>query len=188
MNKIMTAEKLIAIYSDLESLGVRPILDGGWGVDALLRVETREHKDVDLIIIEKDLRKVKDHLLSQGYKDCTEDGVWWHFFMESSDATVDFIVVQPEKSGGAYLGPRKNEMFFPQEAFTGMGYINGKEVRCLPAKYRVRSLTRDFGVVVKNDYQISVQDCQDMIALCKKFDIDIPFDYTDFMDSQGLSY
>ncbi len=188
MSNIMTAEKLIEIYSGLESLSVRPILDGGWGVDALLGTETRAHKDVDLIITKNDLQKVKDHLLLQGFTDCTEDGVWWHFFMESNDATIDFIVVQPEKSGGAYLGPRENNMFFPEEAFNGTGRVLGKEVRCLPANYRIRSLTKDFGVVVKNNYQISAQDCQDMIALCKKFNIDIPSDYSDFMESQGLAY
>ncbi|HVO86114.1 MAG TPA: hypothetical protein VMT23_00060 [Candidatus Binatia bacterium] len=188
MPKIMTAQKLVNLYTELQSIGVNPILDGGWGVDALLGEETRPHKDADLIITKEDLAKVKDYLTSRGYKDRTEGEIWWHFFMDSSDDEIDFLVVDPQKSGGAYLGPRENDLFFPEEAFQGKGHVSGKEVACLSAPYRVRALTKEFGVVIKNNYQITEHDCRDMIALCKRFNIGIPSDYTDFMDSRGLAY
>ncbi len=185
MNQYMTAKALNQIIADLKELEVLFYLDGGWGVDALLGEETRPHKDADLIIFKRDLQKVKEYFLSQGYIDKTEGNVWWHFFMEKPDTAVDFLVIESDNKGGAFLGPQENDMYFPPEAFDGIGYINDQKVNCLDAAYRVKALTREFGVVVKNRYQITEKDCRDLILLCKKFDLPVPADYTDHMNSKA---
>ena len=42
--------QVLAVLDEIEALGVRAWVDGGWGVDALLAEETREHDDLDLVV------------------------------------------------------------------------------------------------------------------------------------------
>jgi len=46
----MTEADVIEILGWLADAGVAVWLDGGWGVDALIGEQTREHKDLDLIV------------------------------------------------------------------------------------------------------------------------------------------
>jgi hypothetical protein len=45
----MDAANLLRVVGHLEAEGIDVWLDGGWGVDALLGQETREHDDLDLV-------------------------------------------------------------------------------------------------------------------------------------------
>ncbi|HSW78483.1 MAG TPA: hypothetical protein VLF88_00480, partial [Candidatus Babeliales bacterium] len=46
----MPPQKVLQIYNLLDKEGVQIWLDGGWGVDALLERQTREHADLDIAI------------------------------------------------------------------------------------------------------------------------------------------
>ena len=51
--KTMVSEKdAIEIINYASKIGVKVYLDGGWGVDALLKRQTRPHNDIDLFIEE----------------------------------------------------------------------------------------------------------------------------------------
>jgi lincosamide nucleotidyltransferase A/C/D/E len=45
----MAAQEVVRLLDLLESAGVTVWLDGGWGVDALLEEQTREHDDLGLV-------------------------------------------------------------------------------------------------------------------------------------------
>lgn len=47
---MMLAHDVLEIADRLDAAGVRAWLDGGWGVDALIRHQTRDHEDLDLVI------------------------------------------------------------------------------------------------------------------------------------------
>ena len=55
MTGAMSAEQAQALYELLDQNGVRCWVMGGWGVDALLGRVTREHKDLDLLVLISDL-------------------------------------------------------------------------------------------------------------------------------------
>ena len=46
----MSAESTLAVLAALERAEIDVVVDGGWGVDALLGVERRAHDDLDLIV------------------------------------------------------------------------------------------------------------------------------------------
>lgn len=46
----MTELETVAFLDVLAAADVTPWIDGGWGVDALLGHQTREHGDLDLVI------------------------------------------------------------------------------------------------------------------------------------------
>jgi lincosamide nucleotidyltransferase A/C/D/E len=47
---MVNAADVVEIVGWLRAAGVDAWLDGGWGVDALVGEETRDHKDLDLIV------------------------------------------------------------------------------------------------------------------------------------------
>lgn len=46
----MNGSDVMEVLDRLRSAGVRFWVDGGWGVDALLGEQTREHEDLDLVV------------------------------------------------------------------------------------------------------------------------------------------
>ena len=63
----MDSRNLLAIIALLEADGIDVWLDGGWGVDALLEHQTREHDDLDLLIELEHAGRVIELLDSLGY-------------------------------------------------------------------------------------------------------------------------
>ena len=50
---MVSIKDAIEIINYAKTLGIQVWLDGGWGVDALLKKQTRPHNDIDLFIEEK---------------------------------------------------------------------------------------------------------------------------------------
>ena len=65
----MTSADVVNLYFELDNLGIKIWVDGGWGVDALLGKQTRPHKDLDIAIQQKDIPKLRELLEAQEYKD-----------------------------------------------------------------------------------------------------------------------
>jgi len=64
----MDASSLLAVIGQLQADGISVWIDGGWGVDALLGHQTREHDDLDLVIELDDATCVMGLLGSLGYE------------------------------------------------------------------------------------------------------------------------
>ena len=47
-------------------------LDGGWGVDALLGKETRQHNDIDLFVEEKNYNKFIEIIKNKGFNEIVQ--------------------------------------------------------------------------------------------------------------------
>jgi lincosamide nucleotidyltransferase A/C/D/E len=54
---------------ELETLGIKIWIDGGWGVDALLGEQTRLHEDLDIALQQKDVPKLCELLEADGYRE-----------------------------------------------------------------------------------------------------------------------
>ena len=78
----MTSADVVNLYFELDNLGIKIWVDGGWGVDALLGKQTRPHKDLDIAIQQKDIPKLRELLEAQEYKDVKlEDAKPWNFVL-----------------------------------------------------------------------------------------------------------
>ncbi|MFL5778382.1 MAG: nucleotidyltransferase domain-containing protein, partial [Chloroflexota bacterium] len=64
----MAASDLIALLDRLQDAAIAVWLDGGWGVDALLGEQTREHDDLDLVSTVDDARGLIETLNAAGYR------------------------------------------------------------------------------------------------------------------------
>ena len=52
---VMTAESALSVIAELDAHEVRACVGGGWAVDALIGMQTREHSDLDLWLPAADL-------------------------------------------------------------------------------------------------------------------------------------
>lgn len=75
---MVRAEDVISIYQSLSANGIQVWLTGGWGIDALLREQTRPHKDLDLIMLVDDIARMRDLLGRDGYglKELWSENSW----------------------------------------------------------------------------------------------------------------
>ncbi len=64
----MAARDLVELLRAIDTAGIEVWLDGGWGVDALLGAQRREHDDVDLIPSLAEMPRLLQLLELRGYE------------------------------------------------------------------------------------------------------------------------
>jgi lincosamide nucleotidyltransferase A/C/D/E len=70
---MMTASDVLEVLGRLEAAGLAVWVDGGWGVDALVGETTREHADLDLVVLAPELGAVRSLLGELGYRTVLRD-------------------------------------------------------------------------------------------------------------------
>jgi lincosamide nucleotidyltransferase A/C/D/E len=176
-NFLMSSSEVLKIHEDLLALGVDIILDGGWGIDALLGEETRPHKDIDFLIEKQKVDTVIKYFSDLGYTLKRDPDVWWHFFLIKDGKQIDIHVINVNDNGDGIYGPPERGNFFPAESLRGIGSINGTSIRCLSTNYRINCLTKAFGIVTKDGYIPTSKDIEDIKKLCNKFNIALPEEF-----------
>jgi lincosamide nucleotidyltransferase A/C/D/E len=156
------AERVLDVYRSLEGVGVRIWLDGGWGVDALLGVQTRDHTDLDIVVQQKDLSRMTAQLMGLGFRDHPRaDTRPWNFVLiNDTDELVDVHVVNIAPNGDGIYGPPENAETYPAAALRGTGKIREVSVCCLSAAYQLENHT---------GYPLRKKDRDDVAALAVAF-------------------
>jgi len=164
---------VIDFYRAVTQLGIAVWIDGGWGVDALLGEQTRPHKDLDIVIQQKDVATLRELLHAQSYREIKlEDDRPWNFVLgDENGREIDVhVIVLDDKGNGIYGPPKKGEMY-PAASLTGTGTIQRQAVRCISPEWIVK---------FHSGYDLKDKDFRDVSALCKKFGIDLPPVYERF--------
>jgi lincosamide nucleotidyltransferase A/C/D/E len=166
----MKAETVIEIVKLLETHEIKVVVDGGWGVDALLGEQTREHDDLDIAIPHKDVPKLRKILTEKGFSEIFRDDTWeCNFVLEdASKNQIDVHSYTFDKHGNNIFG-----VAYLPEHLTGKGIIKGIEVNCIPPEWAVKFHT---------GYKLDENDYHDVKALCEKFHIPLPDEYEKFTD------
>ena len=165
---VMPARDAIELIRLLNQNGIGVIVDGGWGVDALLGRQTRRHDDLDIAILHKDVPKLREVLEGIGFKEIPRNDSWECNFVLEDDRgrQVDVHSCTFDESGKNVFG-----VDYPLESWQGSGEIDGSVVRCVPAEWMVKFHT---------GYKLDEDDYRDVSALCEQFGIEIPADYEEF--------
>ena len=151
-----------------ESIGVW--IDGGWGVDALLERQTREHDDLDLVCHLHDSERVIAVLEADGYELVDGAPPMSFVLVDPSGRQVDVhpVVMDASRGGGVYVMRDGREWVYPEEGFTGRGKVTGQEVRCLSPATQV---------LVHDGYELSEKDYRELFLLHERFGVEIPDRY-----------
>lgn len=134
----MGAQDVLKIVDRLSEAGVRAWLDGGWGVDALVGEQTRDHDDLDVVIALGDAQPTRRALAPLGYEPA-EDELPTRFGMRAGeDRRVDVHTVTFDAEGGGVQRLQDGSSWrYPAEGFGGVGRVGGRPVRCLTAEVQV---------------------------------------------------
>jgi lincosamide nucleotidyltransferase A/C/D/E len=162
----MEAEEVVALVDSLGQSGARTWLDGGWGIDALLRRQTRPHADLDLVVALADVSKLREVLGERGYE-VAGDGAPMSFELVDAHGRQRDAhpVVFNERGDGVYLMRTGEEWTYPAAGFAGTGRVLAREVRCLTAEAQV---------ICHEGYELDADDLQDLQALREAFGVRLP--------------
>ena len=163
----MTSGALLDVLALIETAGIAVWLDGGWGVDALLRAETRAHKDVDIVVSVADVPRLKETLARAGF--AVRDGTPPSSFVlaDRGGREVDVHAVRFDAQGnGVYRMQNGKDWIYPAEGFSGRGLVGGVSVRCLSPSAQV--------LCHAHGYVPAEKDFRDMELLARQFNIDLP--------------
>jgi lincosamide nucleotidyltransferase A/C/D/E len=159
----MTADEVLSVLSVLRRAGVDVWVGGGWGIDALVGEQTREHRDLDLMHRREQEATVVAALAAEG-------------FVESLDwRPVRFVVAAPdgreldlhplvfaEDGSAEQASPWPERPFgYPAACFV-TGRIKGTTVPCLSAEQQV---------YFHQGYEPTDRDRHDMAQLRRVFGI-----------------
>jgi lincosamide nucleotidyltransferase A/C/D/E len=131
----ITAADVIEILGWLGAASADVWLDGGWGVDALIGEQTREHEDLDLIVRAAHEPRMREVLAAHGFMQ-VEGGVPQSFVLaDERGREVDVHPVRFDDLGNGHLLSADGEPFgHSAEAFAATGRVSGCRVACLSAE------------------------------------------------------
>jgi lincosamide nucleotidyltransferase A/C/D/E len=165
----MRAHDVVHIIDHLEASGVRTWLDGGWGIDALIGRQTREHDDLDVTIALDDVVAVRAFLASLGFA-VQEDDLPTRLALRHADGhAVDLHAVAFDEAGGGSQQLQDGGVWrCPADGFAGEGWIDGRKMACLTAAAQIRAHL---------GYAPGWKDRHDMGLLAAYFGIVLPAPY-----------
>lgn len=165
----MSADAVVQLLQLFEQDSIDVVVDGGWGVDALLGEQTRPHNDLDIALQHKDVPKLRQLLEARGYKDVPRSDSWECNFVMGDDQghEVDIHSYIYDAQGQFVFGVE-----YPAGSLTGTGSIQGYTVKCVPP---------DWMVQFHAGYELDEGDYHDVSALCERFGIALPDEYKRFL-------
>jgi lincosamide nucleotidyltransferase A/C/D/E len=162
----MEAAEVVRVVGALGDDGVAPWLDGGWGVDALLEEQVREHDDLDLVVELAAAPTVTASLARLGYSHVAGGPPSSVVFVDAVGRQVDVHpVVFDDEGGGVYRMEDGRDWTYPAEGFAGRGRVGGSSVRCL---------TPEVQVLVHAGYELAAKDYLELRLLHERFGVALP--------------
>jgi lincosamide nucleotidyltransferase A/C/D/E len=168
----MSAEDAIELIRLLEEQGITVIVDGGWGVDALLGRQTRPHEDLDIATLHKDVPLLRQVLEARGFQDVPRDDTWECNFVlgDERGLLLDIHTCTFDTNGKNIFG-----VAYELGSWQGEGRIKDVKVRCIPVEWLVHFHT---------GYPLDEKDYHDVKLLCEQFHLPLPADYAPFVEKE----
>ena len=164
----MGSKDVVEFYSQMESLGIKVWIDGGWCVDALLGKQLRPHEDLDIAIQWQDVPRLRETLAAQGYNQIKEDSQWNFVLADDKKRKIDVHAFVFDGKGKVIEG-----IMYPAESLLGLGTIDNHTVRCISPEYMVEFLAPWI-------YKWSEKYLPAVSALCQKYKLELPKEYKDW--------
>lgn len=166
----MNAAEVVRVLDALGAAGIQAGISGGWGIDALLRRQTRQHGDLDLGVAAEAIDDAIAILGPLGYV-VTVDERPARLVLQSSSGQVDLHPIVWESSGAGVQTGLAGEVFqYAPGSLDADGMIAGRTVRCA---------TPDLQLRFHAHYEPRDLDRRDMAALAAAFGLSLPPSYRD---------
>jgi lincosamide nucleotidyltransferase A/C/D/E len=160
----MEAGEVARLVGALEEAGVTAWLDGGWGVDALLGEQVREHDDLDLVVELAAVGTLTATLGEVGYVHVAGTLPTSIVLVDAVGRQVDVHpVTLDDEGGGVYRMEDGRDWIYPAEGFSGRGRVAGVPVRCLSPAVQV---------LVHSGYELGEKDHIELRLLRERFGVE----------------
>jgi len=129
-NPPMPEDVVLAIIGALQAAGLRCWISGGWGVDALAGKRTRIHRDLDLVVEDRDIQRAIEILADLGY---------WEWYRADSEVPMfSRVVLHDDELAGRAVDLHPLEISGTQVEFA-TGEIEGRQVPCLSLALQLKT-------------------------------------------------
>jgi len=170
----MEESEVVRLVGLLEEAGIAVWVDGGWGVDALLERQLREHDDLDLVVQLADAVRLVEVVEREGYELLLSNSLLQS--RVAAGAARSFVLVDPDgrqvdvhpvvfdevRGGGVYQMDDGREWVYPMAGFEGRGRVAGRVVRCLSPEVQV---------LVHDGYELTEKDHRELDLLHERFGV-----------------
>lgn len=163
----MLAADVLALVDCLDAAGVAVWLDGGWGVDALLRKQTRPHDDVDAVIPLHQTAPAISALETLGFAVHLDLRPTRLVLRDGTGRQVDVHPVVFDAAGTGWqrgAAPDGGDCRYPADGFVS-GTIAGRRVGCFSAAVQIAHHT---------GYPPDEKDFHDVRLLHDRFGLALP--------------
>lgn len=144
-------------------------LDGGWGIDALLGTQTRDHSDLDAAIDRDDLGEADRRLRGLGYERSQEvdpDDPARYVLRDVRGRQIDVHVLEFDVSSDGWQTLADGQRLrYPAADLATTGEIGGRAVPCISPALQLRH---------HSGYEPTERDRIDMGRLASRFGLDLP--------------
>lgn len=165
----MRSRDVVEIVYALSAADVRVWLDGGWGVDALIGCQTRDHDDLDIVIPLSESDAARRTLTSLGFDLIEDEPTLCFVARDANDRRVDVHTVTFDDEGGALQRQEDGTFWrYPPNSFSGLGELGGREVACLSVEAQV---------LCHLNYEPDETDHRDMRLLAESRGMTLPAPY-----------
>ena len=162
------AQAVLQVLDALEAAGIRPGITGGWGVDALLGRQTRDHRDLDIGVRDAQVATAVTVLQSLGYA-VTADERPARIALASGRGSVDIHPIEFDATGhGVQQGFDGQTFEYPIGSLEADGMIGSR---------RVKVATPELQLAFHSGYLPAGHDLQDVRALVAEFGLAVPEGY-----------
>ena len=158
----MKKADVITLYNWLKENSIIIWIDGGWGVDALIGTQTREHQDLDIAVHRKDNAKLRLLLEYNGYKEEKrfDSSEFMYVMRKGAEQEIDIHVFEYDDNGRNTYG-----IAYPFGSLTGKGVLDTQEVNCIAPEWMFK---------FKTSYAPKEKDIHDVRALSEAFGFALP--------------
>ncbi|MGI8986623.1 MAG: nucleotidyltransferase domain-containing protein [Nocardioidaceae bacterium] len=158
----MNAADVVDLYSDLVANGVEACVVGGWGVDALVGSQTRQHKDLDLLLADREAEAFWHVMRRRGYRVevLWQENLWLDgrptafVAADCRRREVDVHVFRTDARGPTPLWHAERTL--ASDALSARGLIAGVSVRCMTVEMQIKA---------HSDYELPQSHQQDLALL-----------------------
>ena len=166
---MITGSDVLEVIDRLEAAAIDFWLDGGWGIDALLGSQTREHDDLDLVVRRQQCDLAVRTLAALGFAHDAEEkpGLPSRVVLrDGRGRRVDLHPVVFDEHGNGWQ-PLSDLAWgaYPAGDLNASGEVDGKEVPCISAELQLR---HHLG------YDWDEHDAHDMKLLASRFRLALP--------------
>lgn len=180
---MVSAEDAICIHRYLDTHAIMVWMVGGWGIDALLEKQSRTHKDLDMLMLLDDVRRMCAILQDDGFmlKEIWSENRWAidgrglqtltaFVLIDARGRELDLHAMRLDELGnGIPCWETEPGFIFTREDLRAVGRISGLPVRCI---------TPDKQVLCHTGYQLPEKQVPDLLQLQAKFGVELPREHS----------